>query len=81
MKTTAQWLLAASLALSLGTAAAETIRIGWTDWDDAKFVAKPAQRLLQDRLDYKVKLVEDRDSINLQYAELALGSIDLMLMS
>lgn len=79
MKKTFQWLLAATLALSLGTASAATIRIGWTDWDDAEFVTKLAQRLLEDRLDYSVKLV--KDSVKFQYSALALGSIDLMLMS
>jgi len=79
LKTRIRILIATLFLFWAATASAASIRIGWTDWDDAEFVAKLAQRLLEERLDYKVKLV--KDSVKFQYSALALGSIDLMLMS
>lgn len=75
--------LAAALALGLlglGTAtAAEPIRIGWTAWSDAEFVTKLAARLIRQRLDCEVELLQI--DIAPQYQGVAQGDIDLMLMS
>jgi len=74
-------LVAAMLTLGLGASALakETIKIGWTAWSDAEFVTKLAQRILQERMDYEVELLQT--DIAPQYQGLATGSIDIMLMS
>ena len=74
-------LLASVLALgvSMGAAAKEPIRIGWTAWSDAEFVTKLAKRILEDRMGYQVELLQT--DIAPQYQGLATGSIDIMLMS
>jgi glycine betaine/proline transport system substrate-binding protein len=68
-----------SLGLIASASAKETIKIGWTAWSDAEFVTKLAARLLEDRLDYDVQLLQT--DIAPQYQGLATGSIDVMLMS
>jgi glycine betaine/proline transport system substrate-binding protein len=68
-----------SLGLIAPASAKETIKIGWTAWSDAEFVTKLAARLLEDRLDYDVQLLQT--DIAPQYQGLATGSIDVMLMS
>ena len=74
-------LLASVLALgvSMGAAAKEPIRIGWTAWSDAEFVTKLAKHILEDRMGYQVELIQT--DIAPQYQGLATGSIDIMLMS
>ncbi|HKJ77506.1 MAG TPA: glycine betaine ABC transporter substrate-binding protein [Gammaproteobacteria bacterium] len=77
-----RWLAAglAALVLASGTAtAAEPIRIGWTAWSDAEFVTKLAARLIEQRLDQEVELLQI--DIAPQYQGVAQGDIDLMLMS
>ena len=77
----ARWLLATVLVLGLSTStvAGETIKIGWTAWSDAEFVTKLAKRILEDRMDYEVELLQT--DIAPQYQGLATRSIDIMLMS
>jgi glycine betaine/proline transport system substrate-binding protein len=74
-------LLAAMLALALGTAVAadKTVKIGWTAWSDAEFVTKLAKRILEDRMGYDVELLQT--DIAPQYQGLSTGSLDVMLMS
>ena len=77
--------LVAALALALGASGAaqaqenQTVRIGWTAWSDAEFVTKLAARILEERMDQKVELVQT--DIAPQYQGVASGDIDVMLMS
>jgi glycine betaine/proline transport system substrate-binding protein len=66
-------LFAGALALVVSTAVAakETIKIGWTAWSDAEFVTKLAKRILEDRMDYDVELLQT--DIAPQYQGLATG--------
>jgi glycine betaine/proline transport system substrate-binding protein len=81
IKTALNLLLAGALALVLSTTAAadKTIKIGWTAWSDAEFVTKLAKRILEERMDYEVELLQT--DIAPQYQGLANGDLDLMLMS
>jgi glycine betaine/proline transport system substrate-binding protein len=81
MKTSLKALTAGALALSLGTGAyaADSIKIGWTAWSDAEFVTKLTQRILEERMDYEVELVQT--DIAPQYQGLSTGDLDVMLMS
>lgn len=81
IKTMLHVLLAGALALAFGTATAtdKTVKIGWTAWSDAEFVTKLAKRILEDRMDYEVELLQT--DIAPQYQGLATGSLDVMLMS
>jgi glycine betaine/proline transport system substrate-binding protein len=58
---------------------AKEVRIGWTAWSDAEFVTKLAERILENRMDQEVELVQT--DIAPQYQGVASGSIDVMLMS
>ncbi|MCC5857005.1 MAG: glycine betaine ABC transporter substrate-binding protein [Ectothiorhodospiraceae bacterium] len=74
--------LAVAAALTVGmsaTAAADTVRIGWTAWSDAEFITKLTARVIEEHTDYEVDLVQT--DIAPQYSGLAGGSIDMMLMS
>jgi len=76
--------LVASVALAFGAsgsvqAAEDTVRIGWTAWSDAEFVTKLANKILEDRMDQDVELVQT--DIAPQYQGVASGDIDVMLMS
>jgi glycine betaine/proline transport system substrate-binding protein len=76
--------LVAAVALAFGAsgsaqAAGDTVRIGWTAWSDAEFVTKLANRILEDRMDQDVELVQT--DIAPQYQGVASGDIDVMLMS
>jgi glycine betaine/proline transport system substrate-binding protein len=55
------------------------IRIGWTAWSDAEAVTNIAREVLEKRLGYKVELV--MTDIGLQYAGVARGDLDVMLMA
>ena len=55
------------------------IRIGWTAWSDAEAVTNIAKEILETRLGYKVELV--MTDIGLQYAGVARGNLDVMLMA
>ncbi|WP_018870509.1 MULTISPECIES: glycine betaine ABC transporter substrate-binding protein [Thioalkalivibrio] len=72
---------AAALSLGMATSAAQAddVRIGWTAWADAEFITQVADRVIQERLDTGVELVQT--DIAPQYAGLAGGDLDLMLMS
>jgi glycine betaine/proline transport system substrate-binding protein len=69
-------LVAAAAATAAGR---ETIRIGWTAWSDAEAVTNIAREVLEKRLGYKVELV--MTDIGLQYAGVARGNLDVMLMA
>ncbi len=75
--------LLVAFLLTLGASAAamaeETVKIGWTAWSDAEFVTKLAARILEERMGYRVELLQT--DIAPQYQGLATGSIDVMLMS
>ncbi len=71
---------AMAVGLTAGPAAAkDQITLGWTDWSDAEFITRLTERVLEDRLDYEVELVEK--PIDKQYEAVANGTIDGMLMS
>ncbi|PYG02797.1 glycine betaine/proline transport system substrate-binding protein [Thioalkalivibrio sp. ALE21] len=72
---------AAALSLGMATSAAQAddVRIGWTAWADAEFITQVADRVIQERLDTGVELVQT--DIAPQYAGLAGGDLDMMLMS
>jgi len=76
-------LLAAALtalgATSAPAAERNVIRIGWTAWSDAEAVTNIAKEVLEKRLGYKVELV--MTDIGLQYAGVARGDLDVMLMA
>ena len=78
-KLLAAGVLAVGLIGGAHAAKGDTIKIGWTAWSDAEFVTKLAQRILEDRMGYKVVLLQT--DIAPQYQGLATGSIDVMLMS
>jgi len=59
--------------------AQDTVKIGWTAWSDAEFVTKLAQRIIENRFDREVELLQT--DIAPQYQGLSTGSIDIMLMS
>jgi glycine betaine/proline transport system substrate-binding protein len=56
-----------------------TIRIGWTAWADAEVVTTLAEKLLEQRLGYKVERV--MADIGIQYQAVADGNLDIMLMA
>jgi len=75
-------LVIALAALTAGAAPAaehNVIRIGWTAWSDAEAVTNIAKEVLEKRLGYKVELV--MTDIGLQYAGVARGNLDVMLMA
>ena len=55
------------------------IRIGWTAWSEAEAMTNIAREVLEKRLGYKVELV--MTDIGLQYAGVARGNLDVMLMA
>nr|VFK57768.1 MAG: glycine betaine/proline transport system substrate-binding protein [Candidatus Kentron sp. TUN]VFK60974.1 MAG: glycine betaine/proline transport system substrate-binding protein [Candidatus Kentron sp. TUN]VFK66368.1 MAG: glycine betaine/proline transport system substrate-binding protein [Candidatus Kentron sp. TUN] len=65
--------------LSAVAAAKDTVRIGWTAWSDAEFVTKLAKRVLEEKMDMKVELLQT--DIAPQYQGIKSGDIDIMLMS
>ncbi len=78
------WSLAGALALSLGAATTaqaqdDPIQIGWTAWSDAEFITKLTARVLEERMDQNVELVQT--DIAPQYQGVAQGDIDMMMMS
>lgn len=81
MKQSLKLLLALALTAGLSGAALakDSIKIGWTAWSDAEFVTKLAAKILEDRLDYDVELIQT--DIAPQYQGVANGDIDVMLMS
>ena len=71
-----------TLALGLALAAplqAQDVKIGWTAWSDAEFVTKLATKVMEDRMDQEVELIQT--DIAPQYQGLASGDIDVMMMS
>ncbi|HUD26741.1 MAG TPA: glycine betaine ABC transporter substrate-binding protein [Burkholderiaceae bacterium] len=72
-------LLVAACALAVHAADRNVIRIGWTAWSDAEAVTQIAKEVLETRLGYKVELV--MTDIGLQYAGVARGNLDVMLMA
>ena len=63
-----------------GTASARpTLRLGWSPWADAEVVSLIAQSVIQQAYDVKVERV--LADIGIQYASLARGDLDLMLMA
>jgi glycine betaine/proline transport system substrate-binding protein len=74
----------ATLVIALGAgspalAQDRTVRIGWTAWSDAEFVTKLARRVLEERMNQQVELVQT--DIAPQYQGVASGDIDVMLMA
>jgi glycine betaine/proline transport system substrate-binding protein len=57
----------------------QTIRIGWTAWADAEVVTTLAEKLLEQRMGYKVDRV--MADIGIQYQAVADGNLDIMLMA
>ncbi len=63
-----------------GSASARpTLRLGWSPWADAEVVSLIAQTVIQQAYDVKVERV--LADIGIQYASLARGDLDLMLMA
>jgi glycine betaine/proline transport system substrate-binding protein len=71
--------LVAVTAVAAPAAEHRVIRIGWTAWSDAEAVTNIAKEVLEKRLGYKVELV--MTDIGLQYAGVARGNLDVMLMA
>ena len=55
------------------------IRLGWSPWADAEVISLMAQRLIEEHLDWPVERV--LADIGIQYASVARGDLDLMLMA
>ncbi len=72
--------LAAGLATGVRPARAQnkTIKLGFAPWADAEFVTRLAARLIEDRLDTKVQLVQT--DVAPLYQGLTRGDVDAMLM-
>ena len=63
-----------------GSASARpTLRLGWSPWADAEVVSLIAQTVIQQAYDVRVERV--LADIGIQYASLARGDLDLMLMA
>ena len=56
-----------------------TLRLGWSPWADAEVVSLIAQRVIQQAYDVNVERV--LADIGIQYASIARGDLDLMLMA
>jgi glycine betaine/proline transport system substrate-binding protein len=72
-------LLAGAAAVAVQAADHTVLRIGWTAWSDAEAVTNIAKEVLEKRLGYQVELV--MTDIGLQYAGVARGNLDVMLMA
>ena len=71
-----------TLGLALALAAplqAQDVKVGWTAWSDAEFVTKLAAKVMEDRMDQDVELIQT--DIAPQYQGLSSGDIDVMMMS
>ncbi len=75
--------LAASVAFGASTAAvaqdAKPVKIGWAAWSDAEFVTKLAAKLIEDKLNQKVELVQT--DVAPLYQGVSRGDIDFMMMA
>src|SRR5690625_6596020 len=58
---------------------AQDVRIGWSAWADAEFVAKLSEEILSSRMDQNVELIQT--DIAPQYQGVANGDIDVMVMA
>ena len=59
--------------------ASDTVRIGWTTWDDAEVVSKMAALVIRKALKQPVNLT--LSDINIQYRSVANGELDAMMMA
>ena len=66
-------------SLPSSASARPTLRLGWSPWADAEVVSLIAQSVIQQAYDVKVERV--LADIGIQYASLARGDLDLMLMA
>jgi glycine betaine/proline transport system substrate-binding protein len=57
----------------------KSIRLGWTAWADAEVVTSLAEKLLEQRMGYRVDRV--MTDIGIQYQAVANGDLDIMLMA
>ena len=55
------------------------LRLGWTDWDDARVVSKMVAQLIETQFKRPVELV--KADIGIQYESLARGDLELMVMA
>lgn len=62
-----------------GSVSARSLRLGWSPWADAEVVSLIAQTVIQQAYDVRVERV--LADIGIQYASLARGDLDLMLMA
>ena len=66
-------------SLPSSASARPKLRLGWSPWADAEVVSLLAQNVIQQAYDVKVERV--LADIGIQYASLARGDLDLMLMA
>ena len=66
-------------SLPSSASARPTLRLGWSPWADAEVVSLMAQRVIQQAYDVSVERV--LADIGIQYASIARGDLDLMLMA
>ena len=66
-------------SLPSSASARPTLRLGWSPWADAEVVSLIAQSVIQQAYDVNVERV--LADIGIQYASLARGDLDLMLMA
>ena len=55
------------------------LRLGWTDWDDARVVSKMVAQLIETQFQLPVELI--KADIGIQYESLARGDLELMVMA
>ena len=70
---------ASNRSLPGSASARPTLRLGWSPWADAEVVSLIAQTVIQQAYDVRVERV--LADIGIQYASLARGDLDLMLMA
>ncbi|AYD04080.1 glycine betaine ABC transporter substrate-binding protein [Neorhizobium sp. NCHU2750] len=71
--------LFAGSALPTMAADAKPVKIGWAAWSDAEFVTKLAAKLITDKLDTKVELVQT--DVAPLYQGVSRGDLDAMMMA
>jgi glycine betaine/proline transport system substrate-binding protein len=66
-------------AQAAGSHKSDTIKIGWTSWSDAQFVAHLVKTLVEKKTHHKVDL--KKAAIGVQYKSVEKGDLDGMIMS
>lgn len=79
MRTTIAAAAISAMSALPAAAGADTVKIGWTTWDDAEAVTKMAAIILRQGMGQDAELT--LSDIAIQYRSLAMGELDAMLMA